>query len=79
MAFPSDDAPKLMVRFSEDMRSFIEQQAEKYGSSMNSEVLRCIRERMDRVEDPAAHLSRLRHEQKRIAAEIAALEVEARP
>lgn len=77
MSFKSGK-PEIMVRFPDEMAAFIKQQAEKYGGSMNSEVLRCVRERMDRVEGPVSYLARLRHEQTRIAAEIAELEVRIR-
>ncbi|WP_313610417.1 DNA-binding protein [Rhizobium sp.] len=41
---------KLLCRFPPDIKAFLERQSEKYGCSMNSEVVRCIRERMERVE-----------------------------
>lgn len=44
-----DDA-KLLCRFPPDIKAFLERQAEKYGASMNSEVVRSIRERMERLE-----------------------------
>jgi hypothetical protein len=40
---------KLLCRLPQDVKGFLESQSEKYGSSMNSEVVRSIRERMDRV------------------------------
>ncbi|MBB3771566.1 Arc/MetJ-type ribon-helix-helix transcriptional regulator [Angulomicrobium tetraedrale] len=77
MTYPSRELPKFMLRLPEEMKEFIEEQSNKYGASMNSEIIRCIRERMDRVLDPAAHLARLRAEQKRIEREIANLEQDA--
>ncbi|MDX3927655.1 MAG: Arc family DNA-binding protein [Shinella sp.] len=41
---------KLLCRLPPDVKGFLECQAEKFGSSMNSEVVRSIRERMERVQ-----------------------------
>lgn len=41
---------KLLCRFPPEVKAFLERQAEKYGSSMNSEVVRSIRERMEKAE-----------------------------
>ncbi|MCF7647313.1 Arc family DNA-binding protein [Pseudochrobactrum asaccharolyticum] len=42
-------APKLQVRFPPELKEFIELEAKKNSSSQNSEIIRCIRERMERV------------------------------
>lgn len=42
------DRAKLMLRLPEDAKAFIAAQAERNGSSQNSEIIRCIRDRMDR-------------------------------
>lgn len=42
------DRAKLMLRLPEDAKAFIAAQAERNGSSQNSEIVRCIRDRMDR-------------------------------
>jgi hypothetical protein len=44
-----DDA-KLLCRLPPEIKGFLERQSAKFGSSMNSEIVRSIRERMDRVE-----------------------------
>jgi hypothetical protein len=54
MVFPSDFQPKLIVRLPEDVKAFIVEQAKRNRSSQNSEIIRAIRERMDRVSQPAA-------------------------
>ncbi|MER8979281.1 Arc family DNA-binding protein [Mesorhizobium sp. M0870] len=35
------------LRLPQDVKAFIEAQAERNGSSQNSEIVRCIRNRMD--------------------------------
>lgn len=47
------DEAKLLCRFPQEIKRFLERQAEKYASSMNSEVVRCIREQMEKSEGPA--------------------------
>lgn len=42
---------KLLCRFPSDVKDFLKRQSEKYGSSMNSEVVRIIRDRMEKVEE----------------------------
>lgn len=49
MVYPSGKAPKLQVRFPPELKEFIELEAKKNSSSQNSEIIRCIRERMERV------------------------------
>lgn len=39
----------LMVRLPEEVRYFVKNEACRNGSSQNSEIIRCIREKMDRV------------------------------
>lgn len=46
------DWPKLMLRLPPDFKAFIEHEAARNGSSQNSEIVRCIRERMDRQRPP---------------------------
>ncbi|KQQ70893.1 DNA-binding protein [Rhizobium sp. Leaf321] len=41
---------KMLCRLPPEVKDFIERQSDKFGSSMNSEVVRSIRERMDRME-----------------------------
>lgn len=45
---PSDALPKLWVRFPVDVKRWLASQARKNASSQASEVVRSIRERMDR-------------------------------
>ncbi|WP_312806502.1 Arc family DNA-binding protein [Agrobacterium cavarae] len=40
---------KLMVRLPEDIKAFVESEAARNGNSQNSEIIRCIREKMDRL------------------------------
>lgn len=42
------DWPKLMLRLPPDAKAWVEKQAEKHATSQNSEIVRSIRERMDR-------------------------------
>lgn len=42
------DEAKLLCRLPSDVKGYLERQAEKFGSSMNSEVVRSIRERMEK-------------------------------
>lgn len=39
--------PKFLVRLPADVKAFIASQAARNGSSQNSEIVRCIRDRMD--------------------------------
>jgi hypothetical protein len=41
--------PQFMLRVSPEMKVWIEDQSERSFSSQNSEILRCIQERMDRT------------------------------
>ena len=45
----SKTADKFMVRMPDGVRDWLAEQAARNASSMNSEVVRAIRERMDRV------------------------------
>lgn len=47
--YPSDQLPRFMVRLPHDLKLWVERQARKNGSSQNSEIIRAIRERMERV------------------------------
>lgn len=40
---------KLMVRLPNDIKTFVEVEAARNGNSQNSEIIRCIREKMDRA------------------------------
>lgn len=42
-------APGILDRMPEELKTFLADQADRYGSSQNSEVVRAIRERMDRL------------------------------
>ena len=44
---------QIAMRFPEDIKAWLKEQAATHRSSQNSEVIRAIRERMDRV--PATH------------------------
>ncbi|MGN7124044.1 hypothetical protein [Methylorubrum thiocyanatum] len=43
------DWPKLMLRLPPDLKAWLEGQAAKHATSQNSEIVRSIRERMDRA------------------------------
>lgn len=45
------DVKQLPLRIPADLKAWIEDQAERNGSSQNSEIIRAIRERMDRVNE----------------------------
>jgi len=45
--------PQMMIRLPIDVKGWVAQQAERHGSSQNSEVVRALRERMERVERQA--------------------------
>ncbi|MGU3668185.1 Arc family DNA-binding protein [Methylobacterium sp. A49B] len=42
-------APQLKIRLPSEIKLFIAKQAENNGSTLNSEVIRAIREKMDRT------------------------------
>lgn len=48
--------PKIMVRLPADVKEWLERQAEKHAGSQGSEIVRAIRERMDRVAVEEAEL-----------------------
>ena len=41
--------PQLRIRLPADLKAFIDTEASRFGSSLNSEVARAVRERMERV------------------------------
>lgn len=41
--------PKILVRLPSDAKAFIAEQAARYGSSQNSEIVRCVRDRMEKI------------------------------
>ncbi|MES0125897.1 Arc family DNA-binding protein [Mesorhizobium sp. C420B] len=47
--FPSSDAPKLTIRVPKDVKNWLEKQAERNASSHASEIVRAVRERMERA------------------------------
>lgn len=48
--YPSQQAPKFGLRYTHEYRDWLTRQAKLNGSSQNSEILRAIRERKERVE-----------------------------
>lgn len=42
------------LRMPEDLRAWVAERARHYGTSLNSEIVRLLRERMDRDNRPAA-------------------------
>ncbi len=47
--YPSDQAQKMVLRLPDDVKAFVAAQAKRNGSSQKSEIIRAIRDRMDRV------------------------------
>jgi len=45
----SDKRDQLKIRLPADLKAFIDAEANRFGSSLSSEVVRAVRERMDRV------------------------------
>ena len=43
------DRKPMQLRLPPDLKAWLAEQAEKNGASQNSEVIRCVRERMDRT------------------------------
>lgn len=48
--YESQSAPKFMLRYAWEDRAWLKREAKRNGSSQNSEILRAIRERRERVE-----------------------------
>ncbi len=48
------DDPQFKIRMPAEMKDWIDRQADLNRSSMSSEIVRCIRERKERVEQGAA-------------------------
>ena len=48
------DWPKFMARIPPDLKAWLSEQAERYGTSQNSEIVRAIRERMERTNEMAS-------------------------
>lgn len=45
---------QLPIRFPADVKAWLAEQAERNGSSQNSEVIRAVRERMERADTATA-------------------------
>lgn len=52
----SRDDPKFVVRLPHDAKAFIAAQAARNGSSQNSEIVRCIRDRMEKMATTGAEI-----------------------
>lgn len=46
------DWPRFMLRLPPDLKRWVDAEAKRNGASQNSEVIRCIRDRMDRIVGP---------------------------
>ncbi|WP_394042990.1 Arc family DNA-binding protein [Roseixanthobacter liquoris] len=44
--------PQMIIRLPADMKCWVQAEAKRNGASLNSEIVRCIRERMDRMTGP---------------------------
>lgn len=49
--------PKFLVRLPADVKAFIAAQSARNGSSQNSEIVRCIRNRMDETKTATSELA----------------------
>lgn len=49
---------RLGIRLPEDLKAWLAMQAQANGSSQNSEVIRAIRERMERTKRTVANINR---------------------
>jgi predicted HicB family RNase H-like nuclease len=47
-----NEVVKLMLRLPPDLKAWVAEQASKNGCSQNSEIVRSVRERMERTEKP---------------------------
>lgn len=47
--YPSDELPKFMLRLPADLKLWIANEARRNGCSQNSEIIRCVRERMESI------------------------------
>jgi len=45
---------QMKIRLPAECKAWIEEQAERNGASLNSEIVRAVRDRMDRMSQPAA-------------------------
>lgn len=45
---------RITLRLPGDAKAFVEGQAKRNGSSQNSEIIRCIRDRMEKMETKTA-------------------------
>lgn len=53
---------QLQVRLPDDLKAWLAMQAQANGSSQNSEVIRAIRERMERTTRTVANLNKEMHQ-----------------
>lgn len=53
---------QLKVRFPEELREFIEFEARRNASSLNSEIVRCVRLRMENVKRYETEREHVRHD-----------------
>ncbi|MGU3496324.1 Arc family DNA-binding protein [Xanthobacteraceae bacterium A53D] len=44
--------PQMVIRLPAAMKAWVQEEAGRNGASLNSEIVRSIRERMDRMEGP---------------------------
>ncbi|MFG1340954.1 Arc family DNA-binding protein [Xanthobacter autotrophicus] len=44
------DWPRFMLRLPPDLKGWVDVEAERNGASINSEIIRSVRERMERTE-----------------------------
>ena len=57
-----DSMKQLQVRLPDDLKAWLAMQAQANGSSQNSEVIRAIRERMERTTRTVANLNKEMHQ-----------------
>lgn len=48
------DTKQVLLRLPRDLKDWIAEQAKRNGASQNSEIIRAVRDRMDRVQQEGA-------------------------
>lgn len=67
--------PKFMLRLPAEMKAWVQVQAKRNGASLNSEIVRSIRERMDRMTGAFEAPNKKSDDGQSLAAPVVALEI----
>lgn len=73
------DWPRFMLRLPPDLKQWVDAEAKRNGASQNSEVIRCIRERMDRMVGPSGGANEKSDDGQSLAAPVVAPETHHQP